>query len=59
VADSCVMTVPEAVTFCRLGRTTLYGLMDRGDLPHIKIGRRRLVERAALLDLLRRSRVSR
>ena len=35
----------------RLGRSTLYGLMERGDLPYACIGTRRLIPRRALVDL--------
>ena len=46
-----LMTVREAVAFLRLGRSTLYGLMERGDLPYASIGARRLIPRRALVDL--------
>ncbi len=45
------MTIREAVAFLRLGRSTLYGLMERGDLPYACIGARRLIPRRALVDL--------
>ena len=46
-----LMTIREAVAFLRLGRSTLYGLMERGDLPYACIGARRLIPRRALVDL--------
>ena len=46
-----LMTIREAVAFLRLGRSTLYGLMERGDLPYACIGDRRLIPRRALVDL--------
>ena len=46
-----LMTIREAVAFLRLGRSTLYGLMERGDLPYARIGARRLIPRRALVDL--------
>ena len=46
-----LMTVREAVAFLRLGRSTLYGLMERGDLPYACIGARRLIPRRALVNL--------
>src|SRR5437899_8667061 len=46
-----LMTIPEAIAFLRLGRSTLYGLMERGDLPYACIGARRLIPRQALVDL--------
>ena len=45
------MTIREAVAFLRLGRSTLYGLMERGDLPYARIGARRLIPRRALINL--------
>jgi excisionase family DNA binding protein len=51
VADGSVV-VGEAVRFTSLGRTTLYGLMERGELRYIKVGRRRLIPRAELKRLL-------
>ena len=46
-----LMTIREATAFLRLGRSTLYGLMERGDLPYARIGARRLIPRRALVDL--------
>jgi len=46
-----LMTIREAVAFLRLGRSTLYELMERGDLPYACIGARRLIPRRALIDL--------
>ncbi len=46
-----LMTIREAVAFLHLGRSTLYGLMERGDLPYACIGARRLIPRRALVDL--------
>ena len=47
-----LMTIREAIAFLRLGRSTLYGLMERGDLPYACIGARRLIPRRALVDLV-------
>jgi excisionase family DNA binding protein len=46
------VTVAEAEQFSGLGRTTLYALMESGELPHTKIGTRRLIPRRALVNLL-------
>ena len=46
------MGVSDAVEFTRLGRATLYRLMDDGKLPWVKIGTRRLIPRRALIELL-------
>jgi excisionase family DNA binding protein len=42
VADG-LATVEEAARFLSVGRSTLYGLMDAGNLPHCKIGRSRRI----------------
>jgi excisionase family DNA binding protein len=41
-----------------LGRSTVYGLLDRGELESVKIGYRRLIPYQAAKDLLERSKVS-
>ena len=46
-----LLTIREAIAFLRLGRSTLYGLMERGVLPYVCIGARRLIPRRALVDL--------
>ena len=49
-----LLTVAEAATFLRLSRSTLYGLMERGDLPFVCIGRTRRIPRRAVLYLAAR-----
>jgi excisionase family DNA binding protein len=47
--------------FCRavgLGRSTVYALLDKGELESVKIGYRRLIPYKAAQDLLERSKVS-
>ena len=41
-------TVEETAELLRLGRTTTYELVMRGEIPSVKIGRRRLVVRSGL-----------
>lgn len=48
------ITVAEACAFTRLSRSELYSLMSRGELSFVKIGRRRLLPRRAVLALMRR-----
>ena len=43
-----VFTIPEAAAALRIGRTSVYQLMDTGQLPSIKIGTRRLIARTDL-----------
>ena len=45
---SQLVTVEEAATLLRIGRTTTYELVMRGTLQSVKIGRRRLVVREGL-----------
>lgn len=50
IADG-LMTVKEAAAFLRLGRSTLYGLMDTGDLAYCRLGRARRIPRRAVVEL--------
>lgn len=45
---SVLLTVEEAAALLRLGRTTTFELVMRGDIQSVKIGRRRLVVREGL-----------
>ena len=49
---SRMLTIPEAVSISRIGRTVLYGLIRDGKLDARKMGRRTLVPAAALSRLL-------
>jgi len=44
--------VAEAAQVLGIGKTTLYTLMERGDLPFCKIGSRRLIRSADLAGLI-------
>ncbi len=46
------LSIAEAVRFSGVGRSKLYVEMDMGKLPFTKIGRRRVVARRGLVDLL-------
>ncbi len=43
-----LVAIPEACERLQLGRSTVYRLMDSGELPSVSIGRRRLIPAAAL-----------
>ncbi len=45
----------EAVSFSGYGRSKLYELMDAGEIPFAKVGRRRIVARRGLRSFLERS----
>jgi excisionase family DNA binding protein len=57
-ADGCV-SVPQAKEITTLSRSTLYGLMERGELVYTTVGRRRLIPRRALIELCQRGLVRR
>lgn len=44
-----LLKVEEAAGFLRIGRTKVYGLMARGELPVIRIGRAVRIPRRGLL----------
>ena len=46
--DSLVLTVDEAAQLLRVSRVFAYELLNRGELPCIRLGRRILVPRRAL-----------
>jgi excisionase family DNA binding protein len=47
VGDGC-LTILEACEFSGLGRSFIYSEMDKGKLPYVKLGKRRLIPRKAL-----------
>jgi excisionase family DNA binding protein len=58
VAEGLV-TVKEAGQFLRLSVASVYGLMARGELPFVKLGRSRRIPRRALVELAARNLVGR
>lgn len=46
-------SVAEAAQVLGVGKTTLYALMERGELPFSKIGSRRLIRSVALEELIK------
>jgi excisionase family DNA binding protein len=54
LATDGTMSVAEAVAFSGVSQSELYATMDRGELPFVKWGRRRLIPRRALVELLAR-----
>ena len=51
------MGVRDAMVWTGLGRSALYDLMARGDLAYVKLGKRRLIPRNALMELLETHRI--
>lgn len=54
--DRLVFTVAEAGELLGISRAFAYELVARGDLPVIRLGRRRLVPKIALLALVQANR---
>jgi len=54
-----LLTVTEAARRLALSRSTVYNLMERGDLAYVKIGRARRIPVDELERLVRESTVSR
>ena len=50
--DRLVLTITEAAEVLGISRAFAYELAARGELPMIRLGRRRLVPRKALLAML-------
>ena len=50
--DALTMSVEEPGKLLGIGRSSAYGAVRRGELPSLKIGRRILVPRSALLRKL-------
>jgi excisionase family DNA binding protein len=51
-------TVPAAAKFLGISRTSLYGLMDKGLLEYVKLGKARRIPHRAVLELAARNLVS-
>ena len=56
--DRLVVSVGEAAELLGISRAFAYELVARGDLPVIRLGRRRLVPKVALLALVEANRSS-
>lgn len=51
--DRLTYSPAEAAAVIGISRARMYQLMDDGTIPSLKLGRRRLIRREALADLLR------
>jgi excisionase family DNA binding protein len=54
-----LVRVTDAARFLALSRSTIYELMEAGQLAYVKLGRSRRIPRQALLSLARRHLVGR
>ena len=50
--DSMVLTVGETARLLRLSKTTVYDQIRQGSVPSIRLGKRILIPRAALMRKL-------
>ena len=50
-----LLSIPEAADALGIGRTALYGMIGRGELRSVSVGRRRLVAPDAIRELAARS----
>lgn len=50
--DSLVLTVGETAKLLRLSKTTVYDQIRQGTIPNIRMGKRILIPRAALMRKL-------
>lgn len=55
MSEKIAYTIAETVTVSGLGRTMLYELIKRGELPLVKVGARSLVRRQDLEAMLERN----
>jgi len=44
-----LLTVPEVANFLRVSRATIYLMVGRGEFPVVKLGKRTLLPRAAVV----------
>lgn len=52
--EKMLFSIEEAAELLGIGRSTAYDLVKGGELPSVKIGRRRLVPREALHTWIRK-----
>lgn len=50
-----ILTVPEAAKSLKVGRTTMYRLIQSGAVRHIKLGKKIRIPRAYLNDFIEHS----
>jgi excisionase family DNA binding protein len=59
LVEGGLLTIAQAEEFSGLSRSGLYSLMERGALAYVKLGKRRLIPRRALVALAERGLVVR
>jgi excisionase family DNA binding protein len=58
VTEQGLSTIRQAEQFLASSRSTIYALMDRGELPYVKIGKSRRIPSKALREFAERCLVS-
>lgn len=58
IKSKSLARIPQAMSFLQVSRSTLYGLMDGGELAYVKIGKARRIPWTALISLVKRNTVS-
>jgi excisionase family DNA binding protein len=53
--EKLLLTVEEVAHLLSINRSTVYDMLARGDLPSVKLGRRRLIYRQSLVDFIVRN----
>jgi excisionase family DNA binding protein len=53
--DHGLLDVREAARLLGLSRSKLYQIMDKGELPYVKFGKARRLNRRCLLEYVRRN----
>lgn len=53
--EKLLLPVEEVAHLLSVNRSTVYDMLARGDLPSVKLGRRRLIYRQSLVDFIVRS----
>ncbi len=56
---SSLHTVPDVARYLKMSRSMIYLLMDRGELPYVKIGRTRRVKGEDVTKLVDQNFISR
>ena len=51
LVESGLQTVADAAKFLNVSRSHVYGLMDSGSLPYVKLGKSRRIPKQAVLNL--------
>ena len=51
--DDVILTVPEVAGYLRMSKAKVYLLIQRGELPHIKLGRNVRVKKSDLDEWLK------